>query len=774
MRQLEGELRGYPLRGELEGRWSQQQLSLSTLQLNVAGTTLSAQGQLARSWDLQFHAASDNLGKLLPTAKGRFDLEGRLSGKASAPRLSLQGKAEGLDYEQNQVASLDLQLDMGLAATARSYLELQATGVQTRNTLWQQVQIQTRGTNAAQTISLQASNQDASLRSQLHGRFTPWRWRGSLDEFELNQPHYGKWQLEQPVKLALARGDYSLSSLCLVQGQAHLCLQGQWSATRRQARLDIKTFPLHLLQPWLAKDIQLNGELNAQARLQTTTKGELRGDLVASSPAMSIALRFTELNEQLQLAASSLTAKLDSQGLHAALHLPLAAGGGIDSELRLPGWKPATGWPRTQPVVASLQLKHIPAEVITRLVPQTAQARGQLQADLHVAGSLGEPHLHGSASWQGGSVLVPQLGIHIRKVNASISSIKTNTVAFRIGAHSGDGTVQIDGQTELDPTKGWPTHATLTSHNLEVSNNAQAYVLVDSSLRIYLQDNVIIVDGNINVPRARLHPQSLPEGAVPVSPDLVIVNADKKTTFVTRWLLTARLRVQLGDQVEFKGFGISGKLRGKLALSDEPGKLIMGQGEVSIADGSYRLRGQDLTIRRGRLIFSNTFIDDPAVDVEAVREVNTVTAGVRIKGTLKQPQLTIFSEPTMSQSDALSYLLLGHAMSQSTLAEGQSVSNAASALGLVAGDYLAKGIGGTLGLDELRLDVNQTTQNTSLVLGKYLSPKLYLRYYSGIAESSRILQLQYQLSRRFQIQTESGYRGSQSITGGDIFFTIDY
>ncbi|MEJ2451705.1 MAG: hypothetical protein P8047_13730, partial [Gammaproteobacteria bacterium] len=81
MRQLQGELRGYPLRGELEGRWSQQQLSLSTLQLNVAGTTLSAQGELASSWDLQFHAASDNLGKLLPTAKGRFDLEGRLSGK---------------------------------------------------------------------------------------------------------------------------------------------------------------------------------------------------------------------------------------------------------------------------------------------------------------------------------------------------------------------------------------------------------------------------------------------------------------------------------------------------------------------------------------------------------------------------------------------------------------------------------------------------------------------------------------------------------------------
>ena len=92
----------------------------------------------------------------------------------------------------------------------------------------------------------------------------------------------------------------------------------------------------------------------------------------------------------------------------------------------------------------------------------------------------------------------------------------------------------------------------------------------------------------------------------------------------------------------------------------------------------------------------------------------------------------------------------------------------------MAGDYLEKGIGGRLGLDELRVDVNRITQNTSLIVGKYLSPKLILRYYSGIADSSRLVQLEYQLSKRVQIQTESGYNGSQQTTGGDIFFVIEY
>ena len=74
----------------------------------------------------------------------------------------------------------------------------------------------------------------------------------------------------------------------------------------------------------------------------------------------------------------------------------------------------------------------------------------------------------------------------------------------------------------------------------------------------------------------------------------------------------------------------------------------------------------------------------------------------------------------------------------------------------------------------MRVDVGDTAEKTALVMGKYLSPKLYLRYFSGIVESSSIVQLRYQLSKRVQIQTEGGYRGSQSVTGGDIFFTIEY
>ncbi|MBI1424985.1 MAG: hypothetical protein GC149_16180 [Gammaproteobacteria bacterium] len=773
LRKVTGELRGFPLQAAIDGVWSEQALKLQKVNMSLAGTLIDAHGTVNDTWDIAFNAHSDKLDSVLDEAKGSFDLRGRISGKRKQPRLQAEGEAAQLAYANNAIKTLQLKLDLGLAKQATASIQLQASDVSSRGEHWDSIQLQTAGTNAAHNIVLDAVNAQASLHMDLHGAFTPWRWDGSVDRLDFKEADYGQWQLQQPASLTVAPAQYRLSSLCLVQNSSRLCGEGQWDARVRKARLDVKAWPLALFNPWLPQRLQLKGQLNAQAEMHTTAKNQLVAKADISSPADTV-ITFTELNEQLRLGASSLNAVLDEKGLHASLHLPLHDGGGLDNALELPGWSPLNGLPRTQPVHATVKLEHLPAELIARFIPDAGRAQGFVFADLQVNGSLGEPRLRGSTNWRDGSVSIPQLGIQIREVSAEVKSTQTNTVGFDLKARSGDGDVQLSGSLKLAPAQGWPMDARLVSHNLEVSNIPEAYIVIDSDVRMTKQSNSVHIDGDITVPRANLRPQNLPEGAAQVSPDVVIVDSESVSKRQTRWLLSSRLNVKLGDDVRFNGFGIRGKLRGQLVINDEPGKLVLGQGEVGIVDGTYRLRGQDLTIRRGRLLYSNTFIDDPALDVEAVRVVDTVTAGVRLKGMLKQPQLTIFSEPTMSESDALAYLILGHSFSQSTLAEGQSVSNAASALGFVAGDYLAKGVGGRLGLDELRVDVNQTTQNTSLVVGKYLSPKLYLRYYSGIADASRIVQLQYQLSRRVQLQTESGYRGSQSITGGDIFFTIEY
>jgi translocation and assembly module TamB len=255
---------------------------------------------------------------------------------------------------------------------------------------------------------------------------------------------------------------------------------------------------------------------------------------------------------------------------------------------------------------------------------------------------------------------------------------------------------------------------------------------------------------------------------------VVIIDEADLSPVKERWKIYSHVRVIFGDHVYFDGFGLRGDLGGNLLLIDEPGKLTVGQGEIKIAKGTYKAYGQDAKIRRGRLMFANTLIDNPGIDLEAVREVNTVTAGVRVRGTLKQPELTFFSEPAMSDSDIISYFLLGRPLDTTDNSEGQQLQKALLAARLAGGEYFVEQTDIYSYVDELTFETDKTTEQTSLVVGKYLSPKLYVRYVTGIIESSNIAEIHYKLDKHFHLQTEAGYRGSSSVTGGDIYYTIEY
>jgi translocation and assembly module TamB len=121
--------------------------------------------------------------------------------------------------------------------------------------------------------------------------------------------------------------------------------------------------------------------------------------------------------------------------------------------------------------------------------------------------------------------------------------------------------------------------------------------------------------------------------------------------------------ITLGDKVKFNGFGLDARLEGKLRVL-RTRQDIVAEGVLSVVDGVYKAYGQNLAIERGRLLF-NGALDNPGLDVRAVREVDggDIKVGMTLAGTVRKPESTLFSSPQQTQSDTLSYLLTGRAMS---------------------------------------------------------------------------------------------------------------
>ncbi|HBG51438.1 MAG TPA: hypothetical protein DDW89_06455, partial [Gammaproteobacteria bacterium] len=248
------------------------------------------------------------------------------------------------------------------------------------------------------------------------------------------------------------------------------------------------------------------------------------------------------------------------------------------------------------------------------------------------------------------------------------------------------------------------------------------------------------------------------EGTVRPSSDEIIVGAAAEPEPETlAWNLD--LRLILGDRVRFEGFGLKTDITGQLGLREGPGTLPVASGEL-VLDGRYRAYGQDLTIERGRILYTGVPLDSPGLDLRASREFQEQTVGVEVRGLLQQPDVKVFSAPLLPQSDALAYLVLGRPLNQASSDDSAAMNRAAAALGLAGGELLAQRIGGRLGVQDVEIRNSGDVATSELSFGRYLTPRLYISYGVGVFNAVSTLRTRYELSRRWTLRTESGVQSS--------------
>ncbi|MBH8308824.1 translocation/assembly module TamB domain-containing protein, partial [Acinetobacter baumannii] len=176
------------------------------------------------------------------------------------------------------------------------------------------------------------------------------------------------------------------------------------------------------------------------------------------------------------------------------------------------------------------------------------------------------------------------------------------------------------------------------------------------------------LDGKVDVPWARIVVNEVPESAVGVSSDEVMLDKNLKpikqqsASIPINSNLTSKEGKKVGREERGKKGGGKGERKG--------GKEKEGEGpngQRNITDGRVHAYGQDLIVRKGELLFSGP-PDQPLLNIDAIRTPDAtaadVIAGVRVTGSADQPKAALFSAPFMSQHAALSYLLRGPCLSR--------------------------------------------------------------------------------------------------------------
>ncbi|MDJ0767063.1 MAG: translocation/assembly module TamB domain-containing protein, partial [Myxococcota bacterium] len=707
----------------------------------------------------------------VPGAEGSIRGEVDVSGTRSEPEilLSMSGSEMTLGGYGVQAASGQGELDF--SSLGRFDFSVTGLGLTALGQSLDTLTLGVAGVSEDHRITLGANQGPNSANLLANGGITEWTWTGNLDSISLFDSVAGQWQMETPVPVVVARDSVVFTDpACIVSESAFTCVSGSWiDSGVWSIAAEARAVPLARFRRWLPPTVTADGTVDVDVDLRANNNETLVGSLSVDSDSGVVSLGLRAEEQVLSYERGSLVLTIDEEGIRAAAGLVARQDGTVDStyadlnaRLTIPGYRLLVDSLPEQSVEGLLDVSLSDLSWIEVISPYLAAVTGSLESSFFVSGTVSEPVFTGEARLAG-TANVPQLGLELRDVSITAVGDGAQGIGLAGSITSDSNPLEITGRVYAGSEVDTVVELRLSGTRIQAANTAEAQIWISPDIGITASGGLLSISGDIEVPRAEIELRQIPAIAVPVSRDVVLIG--DTTQSVRRAMdISSNVRLLLGDSVNFRGFGLTASPSGNLLAVDEPGQVTTATGQLFVQSGKYRAYGQDLTIETGRLIFAGGPIDNPGLDIRAIRQLpDSVTAGLLVAGTLKAPELTVFSDPPMLQSDALSYLILGRPVSELSQREGGQLTNAAASLGLRGGNMLAQRIGQRFGIDEARIETDGAWREASFFAGKYLSPRLYVSYGIGLFESSSLFRVRYLLSPRWTLQAETGERTSTDI-----------
>ncbi len=733
---LKGTLRGYPIAASGKVAMQDKTTRIESITAESGPSKLRIDGRIAETLDLDFALTSPDLASLLPEAEGSLNADGTVQGPLAAPVIKLDLRAKDVALADNRVAELSGNADIGLGKDGRFDIQLDGKDLAAGDLRWDQLRVRGDGALADHQLSVALTGDQLSTKVALSGGLTDaGGYRGELTSLDLTSPEAGAWRLQRAAPLSFEPPRIAAGPLCLRQAEGSGgCVEfeqaraGAWSV-----EFDLDKLDFTLLEEFLPETLTATGGARLKGRFKADGP-TLTGSATAEIPTGALRVDLGPGKRQkLDFSTTRLTVDANGGALSARLDAPFAGLGGIQGALRLPGWRLDNPARPGQPLTGTLRAELRNLSSVADLIPDLTGLSGSVDADLTLGGTLAQPGVKGMARVQKVNFKVPLIALQVKDLNLNATAPSMERMDIRGGATIGGGRLDISGDSRFG-ADGLTAQIKFAGKRLKVANTEEYFIVVSPTIDVEASAAGASIRGEIRIPEARIRPRSVPEGTVSPSSDVVLKEKEPEPAFP----VTINLRVIMGEDVTIDAFGVRGRLDGTLAILQNPGRPMLGDGQLQITDGEYRFSsgfgiaaelGAPLTITQGRLIYAKNSIDNPGLLLQAERDGGDTTAGVRVLGTLRDPKLAFFSEsdPDMTQAEITKYLMTGIPPA----------------------------------------DNNRAAQ-AGLAVGTYIAPKIYMEYETGLGDEANKVKLRYDLSRHIELQTETG-----ESQGADIYFKFE-
>lgn len=811
---LSGELQstGFAARGEQDDKWAVQvsemnlhgNIANKNLQLkgalnadsqtllNVPQATLiygenniALKGVLGEKSDFSADIQAPNLQGLVPNLKASLNGKVHLQGKITEPVLDLDLVGNNISYDQTQLQHLTAKGKITTEKTIQGDLDIGVKQFRQGEIKIEQAQLVAAGSEANHTLKLTSKGDPIGANLQISGKFDRLQqvWQGQLSNVAISSP-VGDWKNDKAVQVAYHNKTIKadISAHCWHNPKLNLCFPQAFSAGKEgKVPFEIKSFDLAALQEFLSNDSQLSGVVSAKGDAAWFANKSPVANVELESNGIKFVQKMDYRSFPISLKPVKIKANFADNNLKLNTDVRLENNGRLVSDLLMKDVA------KTRSLSGNIQLEGLNLRLLQPLLSSGESVDGDINARLTMGGTATAPQLFGNLNLTGLKAKSNAMPFDITGGNLALQFHGASST-LKGNVQTKESNLLLEGDANWQRLEAWHTRVKAQANRFRVNIPSIAKVDVSPNIEVKATPKELLLSGNVDIPWARIAVEELPESAVSVSGDEVIMDGsakNKQKLSVPKNLpqqgsgmaIKADIAINIGqdpkEEVKLEAYGLKTDLQGTLKVRQGSKGLGL-YGQVNLKQGTFASFGQDLIIRKGLISF-NGLPSQPTLDIEAIRnpeamEDSSITAGVKVTGVADEPDVKVFSNPSLPQDQALSYVLTGRSLENSGDA-GSSNSIAAALIGmsLSKSSKLVGGVGSAFGISDLNVSTAGIGDNTKVVVSGSFTPKFKVKYGVGIFAPLTELTLRYRLAPSLYLQWMSSV--NQAV---DLFYRFEF
>jgi len=752
-----------------------------TFELGVAANKIKGAGNInAQNTHLTWQADLPNLATFDPALAGKVSASGAIDGALDSPSLNIKLLGEKLHLTNGlQINELTGDANILAGDSGTMTATIAANTVQYGNNAPFNSNITLNGTQANHVITINANSNDAKLQSSLKGGFAlnsptnssalKKQWQGLLQQ--LDYSGLTPVKLKAPATLSADIDSITLTQANLVLNHGNINIEqlalgnGKLASKGKLTQLSLSDLPPALLplpstlqgSPSFSGEWVIETQNSINAHLGLWRDG---GDFTLTKPDGS--------TQPLGLSTAKLTLDVVDNALRIETDIDGKNFGTISAKLASQLTKTDAGFSLLNNAPLQLSASAKLSTLAWLPMPTTlmdADLDGKIALTVSANGTMAQPNLSGTLNGNIINFNLPSEGIQLNNGNFQAHFENNQLQIEQAIWQGGAGKLSANGWVRFE--QGQPkAELSWSADQFSIFSRADRLLVISGVGKTILADNLLSILGDFTVNNGLI--EMAQEDTPTLSDDVIILGetAIKKEPLLQ--VLLNGLGIQLGDDFTLRGRGLDAKLTGALTLTGRTEYRPHTEGSIAVSKGTFMAYGQILNIERGILNF-NGVMDNPGLNIRAMRDSKPVNAGVEITGSALIPEVKLVSDPNVPDTDKLAWLVLGHGTEQAGKTDFAILSLAAGALFSQGQSVpLQSQIARAAGLDEFSF-AGGDAENASVTLGKRLSSQLYLSYAKSISGLQDIARLTFNITPRWALRAEAGNESAV-----DVLYTFSF